>query len=116
MADLKEHGLTVSVSTIATLVPVLAAVWFVMQPLMVSQISSAMASDLEDMIEDETKPIEGAFKVLLQSDINRLKRNIARLEYREEHEPDEWTEADSQRLADYKIELDAFEEAIDDLE
>ena len=116
MPDLKDHGTTISISTIATLVPVLAAVWFVMQPVMVSQISDALADDMEEEIEEKTRPIKGAFNVLLQSDINRLKRNIARLERKQQHEPDEWTEADAVRLADYKIELDAYEKAIDDLE
>ncbi len=113
--DLKDHGMNISISTIATLIPVFAGVWFVMQPLMVAQISTAMAQELEDKIEDKTAPIQSAFRVLLLSDINRLKRNIAKLEHKRDRESESYTESDAVRLADYKIELDAYDEAYDDL-
>ena len=61
--DLKDHGMNISISTVATLIPVLAGVWFVMQPLMVTQISAAMGQELEDQIEEKTKPIQSAFRV-----------------------------------------------------
>ena len=113
--QLKDHGVNVSISSLVSIGTLGAMMWFILQPVMVSQISTAMADQIEDKIEEKTKPITGAFKVLLLADINRLKRNIAKLEYKEEHEPDEWDEADATRLADYKIELDAFKEAYGDL-
>jgi hypothetical protein len=115
MPDLKDHGLNVSISSILSIGALGSMLWFIVQPLMISQISTAMADEMEEQIEEKTKPISKAFSVLLLSDINRLKRNIATMEYREEHEPETWTEKDATRLADYKIELEAFKEAIDDL-
>jgi len=113
--DLKEHGFSVSISSLISIFTLGGMGWFFLQPIMVAQISTAMAEDMEQAIEDKTEPIQSAFKVLLLKDINQLKRVIATLEYKEEHEPDEWTERDAQRLTDKYIELEAFQEAYADL-
>ena len=115
MADLKEHGISLSISSLISIFTLGGMMWFILQPLMISQISVAMADELEDQIEQKTAPIQGAFRVLLLSDINRMKRSIAKLEYKEAHEPDEWTEHDATRLEDLHIELDAYNEAYGDL-
>jgi hypothetical protein len=39
MADAKTHGINISLSTVATLVPVLGVVWFVVQPALVGSVS-----------------------------------------------------------------------------
>jgi len=116
MPELKDHGMNITVSSLISMVTLGTMVWFVLQPVMVSQMSLALADEMEDQIETKTKPISNAFKVLLQSDISRLKRNIAILDRRKTHDPDNFSEADAVRLADYEIELEAFEEAIDDLD
>ncbi len=112
MADLKETGLNVSLSSVVSIATLGGMMWFILQPLMVSQISTAMAGEIETTIDEKTRPIIGAFEAILQSDINRLKRVIARLEYKEEHDSEEWTEADADRLSDSRIELEAFQEAL----
>lgn len=111
-----KQGINVTASSLVTMLTLGGMGWFILQPLMISQISTALAGEIEDQIENKTKPISNAFKVLLLSDINRLKRNIAVLERRTTHEPERFSEGDAVRLADYKIELDAYEEAIDDLD
>lgn len=98
------------------MIPVFAVGWFIVQPLMVSQISVAMAGEIQDAIETETRPIIGAFEAIIQSDVNRLKRVISRLEYKEEHKPDDWTQVDSDRLSDSRIELETFQKALRELE
>ena len=113
--DLKSHGLTVSISTVATLIPVLAISWLFVKPALVQSIGEAVADDFDDKISEKTAPIQSAFRVLLLSDINRLKRNIARLEFKKDDHDETYTSADAVRLADYKIELDAYDEAYDDL-
>lgn len=115
MTDFKDRTVGISLSTVATLIPVLGIVWFIIQPLLIESISEALAEDFDQQIESHAEPIQSAFKVLLLSDINRLKRSIARLEFKQAHEPDEFTEADAARLADYEIELEAFQEAYEDL-
>jgi len=112
--DLKGHGISISISTVATLIPVLAISWLFVKPALVQSIGEAVADDFDDKITEKTAPIQSAFRVLLLSDINRLKRNIARLEFKRDAD-DDYKSSDAVRLADYKIELDAYDEAYDDL-
>ena len=113
--DIRDRTVDVSIGSLVSMLALGSMLWFIIQPLMILQISSALAEDFEEQIATAQEPIQTAFKVLLLSDINRLKRSIARLEYREEHESDGWTVNDATRLADYRIELEAFIEASDDL-
>ncbi len=113
---IKNHGINVSVSSLISIFTLAGMGWFILQPVMLSQLSTAMAGEIQDAIELQTKPIIGAFEAIIQSDVNRLKRVIARLEFKEEHKPIEWTEADSDRLSDSKIELETFQKALRELE
>ena len=107
--DLKQHGINVSLSTVATLIPVLAFLWLFIQPALVD----AVADDLDEMIVAKQAPVQSAFKTLLRSEINALKKEIARLEI---HEGDEdWTEEDAELLTELEIELEAMQEAYDEL-
>lgn len=115
MTDLKEKGITVSLSTIATLIPVLAFVWFIIQPLLLQNISTAMADDLKEQMEEHSAPMESAFKVLLLADINKAKRSIAALEYSRTADPQAWTAERNQILVDQKIGLEALQEAYAEL-
>ena len=93
----------------------MGVLWLFAKPALVESISAAVADDFDDQIEEHAEPIQGAFRVILLSDINRLKRNIAKLEFKEDHKPDLWTAGDADRLADYLIELAAFQEAYSEL-
>lgn len=115
MTDLKEKGVTVSLSTVATLIPVLAFVWFIVQPVLLNNISTAMADDIQKKIDQEQKPIEAAFKVLLLADINKLKKSIALLEWRRDNESETWLEEHAALLAERNIELAALEAAYAEL-
>jgi phage terminase Nu1 subunit (DNA packaging protein) len=106
----KEHGISIGVNqiiTYATLIPIL---WFVGQPIIVD----AMAEDIKAVVQQSTEPMQNAFTVLLLRDINALKREIAADEFRQGQEG--WTAADSVRLADKKIELQALQEALGELQ
>jgi phage terminase Nu1 subunit (DNA packaging protein) len=110
MSTAKERGIRIGVNqiiTYATLIPIL---WFVFQPILIS----AMASDITEVVQKEVAPMQDAFTVLLLRDINALKREIAGDEFRQGTE--EWTAADSVRLADKKIELQALQEALGKLQ
>ena len=113
MGDLKEKGVTVSLSTIATLIPVLAFVWFIVQPLLLTNISDAMADEIQQKMNAHSKPMESAFKVIIKGDIDKLKKSIALLEWRRDHEEDTWLEEHAALLAERKIELETMEEAHD---
>jgi len=115
MSALKEHGINVSLSTVATLIPVLAAVWFVIRPALVESVSDAVAEDVQDQIEDQAEPLQNAFKIILKKDIDRLKKSIALLEFRESHQPDSWLAEHAEVLAENKIELEALSAAYAEL-
>ena len=107
--SLKQHGINISLSTVATLIPVLAFLWLFIQPALVD----AVADDLDEMIETKQAPVEAAFKALLRSEINEIKKQIARMKV---HEGDEdWTEEDDEFLAELRIELEAMQEAYNEL-
>ena len=61
MSDIKDMGVNISISSVATLIPVVAILWFIIQPLMLADLSSAMADDLKDQMEKHSAPIESAF-------------------------------------------------------
>jgi len=115
MSALKEHGINISLSTVATLIPVLAAVWFVIRPALVESISDAVAEDFEEQIEDQAEPLQNAFKLILKKDIDRLTKSIALLEFREEHQPESWLVEHAEVLSDNKIELETMKAAYDAL-
>jgi hypothetical protein len=109
--DIKEHGINISLNTIATLIPVMAVMWFLLKPAMIE----AIADDLDEQIEKQSQPLQNAFKVILKANINAIKKSIALLEFREEHDPGSWTKDDANVLASQKIELEALEEAYAEL-
>ena len=109
MTDLKEHGVTISISTVAALIPIMTILWFVGKPLLVSQISTALADEFEETIDEKQMPVQSAFKALLRSEITKLRKEIAALETHE-HD-DDWDEDDAEYLAELEIELEALQEA-----
>ena len=115
MDDLKKHGIGASLSTLISLFTVLGVLWLFAKPLLMVEISTALADAFDEQIEDQTAPIQSAFKVLLLSDINQLKREITLLEFREEHESETWTGDHAELLNDKLISLEALEEAYDEL-
>jgi len=114
MTSAKEHGLTISLSTVATLIPVLTVIWFIIQPALLSSVTEAVAADIQIQVKAQTAPLHNAFKQLIMADINKLKRLIARLEYAQRHSTD-WTAEDAETLADMHIELEALTEAYESL-
>jgi len=113
--DLKDKTVNVSISTVISLASVLGIVWFVMQPIVVQQVSAAISDDIDQKIHSHQVPISSAFKVLLKADIDKLKRSIAMLEWRESHEEGTWLAEHAALLAERKIELEALEAAYAEL-
>jgi len=111
MTSYKEQGINISLNTVATLLPVLAVVWFLLKP----AIIEAIAEDLDEQIAEQSQPLQSAFKVILRAEIADIIESIAMLEYREEHESDTWLAEHARLLAKRKIELAAFEEAYAEL-
>lgn len=114
MDTIKQHGFNVSLSTVATIVALVPAFWFIGKPILVSQISTALASEFEETIDRKQAPVEAAFKALLRSEITELRKEIARL--RTHENSDDWTEDDAEYLAELRIELEALQEAYGELQ
>jgi len=111
----KYHGFNISVSTVATLIPVFALGWLFVKPALLVSISEAVADDVNEQVEQEIAPLNAAFKILLRIDIYELTKAIARLENKREFHPETWSDDDSEALANYKIKLSALEEAEEEL-
>lgn len=110
--DLKEHGVTISISTVATTIPLFAALWFVIKPVIVEQVSAEVSTEMQDKVKEGVRPINGAFKAIIRADINALRKEIAALEFKRDNRPDDWTAEDANELADKRISLDALREAL----
>ena len=115
MKDLKDAGVNISISSFLSIASAVGVVWFFIQPVLISQVGDALGQEMDNKIKEQQRPIESAFKALLLADINRLKKSIALLEYREQHDPEGWEPQHAELLAEHKIELEALQEAYSEL-
>lgn len=106
----KEISLSTLASTVSSLVVLVPVLWFIGKPL----ITTALAEDIKDVVKQEVAPINAAFTVLLNRDINNLRRQIAALRFKQS-QGEGWTADDARLLADLQIELDALEAAKEEL-
>lgn len=113
--DLKQHGINISLSSIGAIIPILVFLWIFVQPALVNSIAADLDDKISAQVTEKQVPLNNAFKAILQSDINKLKKQIAQLEFKESHSPDEWTSDDADELASTKIQLQALEEAKEEL-
>ena len=106
----KEQGIRIGINqiiTYATLIPIL---WFIAQPILVN----ALANDIKASVAQEVAPLNAAFVALLQRDVNKVRKEIAALKFRQRR-ADNWTSEDAVYLADLQIEIEALREAMDAL-
>ena len=115
MTSSKEHGINISTSVIISWLTIGTLAWLFAEPLLVSAVSSALADDIKETVDQAVAPINGAFIALLQRDINATTREIAALEFRQRQELD-WKSDDATYLADKRLELKALDAAKDSLE
>ena len=86
--------------------------WYMARPVLVSSVATAMAGDIEETIDKKLAPIAGGFTAIVQQNINRLRRDISRLEFIQMNEPANWTIQMADDLTDMRIELDGQEAAL----
>jgi len=106
----KSISLSTLASTVSSLVVLVPVLWFIGKPL----ITEALADDMKQVVQTESVPIKGAFTVLLDRDINKLRKEIAALRFRQRQGQD-WTAEDAEYLADLEIEIEALREAKEEL-
>ncbi len=103
----KEQGIRIGISQIITYATLMPVLWFVAQPILVS----AMAEDIKLTVQQELAPMNNAFVALLQRDVNKVRKEIAGLQFRQRR-ADNWTSEDAIYLADLEIEIEALREAM----
>lgn len=107
----KEQGIRIGINQVITMSILLPILWFVAQPILVS----ALADDIKAAVQQELAPMNGAFVALLQRDVNKVRKEIAALKFRQ-RQADNWTAKDDAYLADLEIEIEALRKAMAALE
>lgn len=102
----KEQGIRIGINQVITYATLLPILWFIGQPILVS----ALADDIKASVKQEVAPLNAAFVALLQRDVNKVRKDIAALRFRQRR-ADDWTSDDAIYLADLEIELEALREA-----
>lgn len=113
----RRHGLTALIGALGALIPVGTIFWFLVEPRLISIISVAVADDIKTQVQQEIRPLNESFKVLLKQDILDLKKDIANKEYRRDNPPEgDWTVLDAQRLVEDYAQLASLETALKELQ
>ena len=118
MADrtmIKRHVASISISAIVTWISLAPIFWFLIKPAMKDAVSVAVADDIQIQVKAEISPLNSAFKVLLQNQINGLIRTIALLENKRQFKPNEWTTEDVNRLSNSQIDMQGLRAALEEL-
>lgn len=103
----KEQGIRIGINQVITYVTLMPILWFIGQPILVN----ALADDIKHSVQQEVAPMSAAFVALLQRDVNKVRKEIAGLRFRQQRQ-DSWTSEDAVYLADLEIELEALREAM----
>ena len=82
---------------------------------MVAEIKAEIQGDIQNLILSEQRPLQNAFKQILQSSINVNRRAIAKLEFDRDHNEETWSSERAAVLADRYIEVQALERAYNEL-
>ncbi len=114
MSNFQEQSKVIGVQTLVTWIPLVPILWFVVQPILVTSVSEAMAEDIQDTVKQSVEPVNNAFQVLLMLNINEIRKEIAGLQFRQ-RTGDNWTAEDADSLADLNIELEALQDALETL-
>ena len=115
MTDLKDHAVPISLSTVISIASVGSIMWFLLQPIVVTQVSDELQESFEEQIDKKQAPIQLAFKTLLRQEIESTKKSIALLEHRRDHDGESWTQDHALLLVERYAELEALEEAYGEL-
>ena len=111
----KREGIHISLAAVLAWIPLIPVFWLFAKPILITAVSEAVADDIQTQVKAEVLPLNLAFKVLLKSDIDNKRKQIAALEFKKDHHSNDWTENDAKVLIDLKIELDALQEAYKEL-
>lgn len=103
----KEQGVNISLSFVTSLCGVLGVLWLFIRPVLMADISVALAQDIRKNVQREVAPLAAGFVVIIQSNITRLRKDIAQLERVRNADPQGWGEQQANELVDKQRELEA---------
>ena len=104
----KAQGFRMTITMVLSYLPLIPVFWFLVKPIMVEAVSVAVADDIQHQVEEGVRPINRAFKILLQRDIDGKKREIAALEFKKVEHNGDWTAEDAEDLINCKIDLESL--------
>lgn len=111
----KAQGFRMTLTAVLSYLPLIPVFWFLVKPALVIAVSEAVADDIKTQVEASVAPINSAFKILLQRDIDEMKRKIAAFENKRQFYSSEWTTKDAEDLVDFRIELESLVAAKEEL-
>ncbi len=104
----KAQGFRMTLTAVLSYIPLIPVFWYLVQPVLIKAVSAAVADDIKVQVEQAIRPINSAFGILLQRDIDNKKRQIAALKNKRQFQPNEWTIKDAEMLVNYEIELESL--------
>lgn len=114
--NVKRHTTNVSLATLGAWLTIFPALWFFGRPVMEQAVVEAVADEIKDEVQSGVKPVRDAFAALMKRDVEKIRREIASMEFRKENDSSNWTEIDNRRLENLRIDLDAAKLALAELE
>lgn len=101
-----QHGKHISISVLASTIPVLLAVWFFIKPAVVLAVGEELQEQVQQTVAAEVRPINVALGVMLQNAVANISRQIAAMEFRRDFPPiGDWSNADAQELTNLELNL-----------
>lgn len=104
----KAQGFRMTVAAVLSYLPLIPVFWFLVKPVLIVAVSEAVAGDIKAQVDASVAPINSAFKILLQRDIDGKKREIAALENKRQFHTSEWTTRDAEDLVNCRIDLESL--------
>lgn len=104
----RAQAFRMTMTAILSYLPLIPVFWFLLQPVLITAVSEAVADDIKHQVDESVAPINSAFKILLQRDIDQKKREIAAFKNKRQFHADEWTSEDAEDLVDCEITLDSL--------
>jgi hypothetical protein len=107
----KDQGITVSVSTLASIAATLGSIWLFAAPI----AETALAGEIEKQLEQKIKPIQDANIITITATVRNLQNAIIALEFKRDMcgaSPDCWTVRDAGDLQAARNDLSAAQAAL----
>ena len=97
-----------------------APLWkFMLAPMLVTSVSTAMATELDDKINETVSakiaPVTTGLKAIIQGNINSLRERIDILVYKRDFQRDTWSDMDRDELFRLSNELALQQSALDEI-